>query len=241
MKKLIFSEIKKYLSNKFEFHEYRYSRIKRNLMITFLIYPKGFKNKFEKFNKEHLKELRKIAKKNDYILFLEKDYDYYIKKHGFEMILKKIKHNPVEVPDKLYHLTYKRNRNSILKNGLLTKSFYKSKYKNNPCCYYKPAIFFANKPELMRFLFNKDKENTQIDVWEINTKKLNKNNKYIFFLDCNMMYFSDFYNFFMTYKNIPSDCLKLIKSYKKQNGINPFKKKKNIEETTMKLFSFTDY
>ena len=95
--------------------------------------------------------------------------------------------------NKLYHLTYKNRRESILKEGLLPKSY------NGHIIKYEPRIFVSDSKKNLAFDYVGYED---VDVWEIITKQPVFDDP-----------FSSFPGHFYLEKPIPPENLKLIKCY----------------------------
>jgi hypothetical protein len=94
---------------------------------------------------------------------------------------------------KVYHLTHKKNRNSIIKNGLIPMSYTGTVIK------YKPRIFVSNSKKTLAFDYV---GYDNVDVWELQTEQT-------LFKDL----FSSYKGHFYLKKPVGPDKLKLIKCY----------------------------
>lgn len=129
-------------------------------------------------------------------------YTYFVdalNNEGIKICIKENKNVPIEVEEKLYHISPIENREKILENGLTKQRFYKSKNRTKLNYYHKPAIFLTKNKHDAIFIFHEK----NYDIWEINTKNLK--NKWYY--DCNM---GNDENFIMTYENIKSEFVKLF-------------------------------
>lgn len=94
---------------------------------------------------------------------------------------------------KLYHLTYKNRRDSILKDGLIPKAY------SGPVIKYEPSIFVSNSKKNLAFDYV-GFEN--VDVWEVKTDQAMFNDP-----------FSSYTGHFFLKNAVPPENLKLIKCY----------------------------
>lgn len=112
----------------------------------------------------------------------------------------------VEQTRYVYHSAYVENRDSILKNGLIPKSSDESKEWFYAIHLSYPRAIFATMVDLESGIINPWKNDDTIDIWEIDTNKLNNE----WFVDLN--YVDEKYNkHIMTYKPIPPKYLKIAK------------------------------
>ena len=94
---------------------------------------------------------------------------------------------------KLYHLSYKSKRESILQNGLIPMAY------NGNVIKYEPRIFVSNSKKNLAFDYVGF---DNVDVWEIKTDQILFNDP-----------FSSCVGHFYLKNHIPKENLKLIKCY----------------------------
>ena len=147
--------------------------------------------------------LRLILVKYEKVLLKANIYMTYMFEGGRCIIyFKSLFTGRVKPNEFIYHVSLEKNRESILKNGLVLKSSSESRLWNSAKLSYPPAVFATNS--------NKgDTWHDGADVWQIDTEGLP--NKWWY--DLNFFYGKQSDSdkkFIMTFESIPADHVKLI-------------------------------
>jgi hypothetical protein len=197
MKSLIF-EIEELIKNNFEVE--RLENNKHDNLFCYIHFELKLNNKNIKNFKEIFLIIKEKADKNDFFAL----YKFSKRWHGDKLveICFKNKNNVLTEPPKvIYHISPRKNRKKILKEGLVPQPFEKSRWKKDLNYYYPPAVFCSEMVDNFKFLFSKVKH----DIWEINLN--NVENKW--FYDSNM---DDEKYSFMTFEQIKPEAFKLLKT-----------------------------
>lgn len=192
--KNIFPELKKVFKKEIKINDTHIT--KNSNYFSFSFYFEFNSENIRNFNKI-LPEIKNIAENNSFYLLHKLKTDVMGEEYAY-LILKNKKKTIAKLKKKLYHISPKKNRKRILKEGLVPQKFETSRWKDNLNYYYEPAIFCTKNKDDAEFLFNKVK----YDIWEINLTGIN--NKW--FVDINM----GFNGSFLTHENIKPEALKLI-------------------------------
>jgi hypothetical protein len=145
----------------------------------------------KKYQKDDIISIVKTANKSS-------DMQHYFYDSNYNIVgVKDVYIKRIKPPKNVYHVTYKKNRDSIIKHGLKIDS--DSEWNNGMLSY--PNAIFASLS--MDVLFNYEKDIK--DIWVINTNNLN--NKWWYDLN-----FGEDYHYIMTFDDIPSENLELYQS-----------------------------
>ena len=158
---------------------------------------------------DKLKKIEKITKKYynsllhlNIILSKLRTFNY---NNTITIYIKNLHTKRVKPKKYIYHCSDRKNRNSILKDGLIPKQHSESKYKNQQSLVYPPSIFTTNRG--LDSVWNTDSDT---DLWEINTENLP--NKWWY--DLNLYKNSvDATKYIMTFEPIPPEFIKHIYTY----------------------------
>jgi len=199
--------IKTTIKNRIKVKSVNYSQV------TFLLYSIYINFEFSEINKKIFSSevfpliKRTTEKYNLYLIYDEDDLRFRYN-NNMKLYIKDKIGISATVPKFLYHRSLEKNRESILKKGIIPQPFENSDWKGNLGFYYEPAVFCSdNKHEFKKIFYG-------YDIWKIDTKGLN--NKW--FVDCNNLqetYSIKKNHSYMTYEPIPHKALTFIENKEK--------------------------
>ena len=165
--------------------------------------PNNIRFNYREINESDLIE---ILKKYEKILLKVNIYMAYIFEGGRCIIyFKSLFTGRVKPNEFIYHVSLEKNRESILKNGLVLKSSSDSSMWNDAAKLSYPPSVFATNSDIYNVWHAGD------DIWQIDTKGLP--NKWWY--DLNFFYSGNKRDkmYIMTFDPIPADHLKLLNEY----------------------------